>query len=152
MIDTVRIHATCVAVGTCGILLRGPSGSGKSDLALRLMVDGARLVADDRCDLWADDGSLWAAAPKDLEGLLEVRGLGVMRMDRADKAAVHLIVDLLPRQQVPRLPEPRSDSLAGVSLPCLSLHAFDASVVAKLRLAARVPFDPSLCHTGAWTS
>ena len=75
----VQVHATCIDVDGVGVLLRGPPGSGKSDLALRLISDGARLVADDRAELTVDSGQITVSPPSEIAGLIEVRGLGVLR-------------------------------------------------------------------------
>ena len=77
---TVNIHASCVAIGGKGVLILGDSGAGKSDLALRLIDDGAKLVADDRTELYAARGTLCARAPKSIAGLIEVRGLGIIAL------------------------------------------------------------------------
>ena len=77
---TVNIHASCVAIGTKGVLILGDSGAGKSDLALRLIDDGARLVADDRTELYVSRDALYAQAPKSIAGLIEVRGLGIVAL------------------------------------------------------------------------
>ncbi|MBP2300471.1 serine kinase of HPr protein (carbohydrate metabolism regulator) [Azospirillum picis] len=119
-----------------GVLLRGEAGRGKSDLALRLIDNGARLVADDRVVLRADAGRLTASAPPALAGLLEVRGVGILPVPAAPSAAVGLVVDLVPRDAVERLPEAEVDMLLGIALPRLGLCAFDASTPAKIRLAA----------------
>lgn len=155
----LTVHATCVLLAAApgraggeaaGVLLRGPSGSGKSDLALRLIDEGARLVADDRVILRKDDGEpgpdaipapaarVVASAPAILSGLLEVRGVGIVALPAVAEAAVDLVVDLVPRDRVERLP-PEDDGadLLGVRLPRLALAAFDASTPAKLRLAVR---------------
>lgn len=71
------VHATTIAIDGAGVLLRGPSASGKSDLALRLIDDGARLVADDRTVLALRDGIVEASAPPSIRGKIEVRGLGI---------------------------------------------------------------------------
>src|SRR3546814_17418763 len=76
----LRVHATCIAIDGRGILLRGPSGSGKSDLALRLIDGGALLVADDQVILTEADGELTASAPATTAGRMEVRGIGVVDM------------------------------------------------------------------------
>jgi serine kinase of HPr protein (carbohydrate metabolism regulator) len=131
-----RLHATCVLLAGTGVLLRGPSGSGKSDLALRLIDGGGRLVADDQVLVEARDGALFARAPASLHGLLEVRGLGILRLGAEAEAPLSLLVDLVPEGAVERLPEPASEDLLGVALPRLALHAFHASAPAKLRLAA----------------
>ncbi len=142
---TQTVHATCVALdgtsGRCGILLRGPSGAGKSDLALRLIDEGARLVADDRCELSLDESGqgvaprVIARAPAALAGRIEARGLGIVEAPRVAEAQVVLIVDLVRGDAVERLPEPLCEDLMGVALPCLALDPFQVSAPAKLRLA-----------------
>lgn len=130
----VQIHASCVAIDGLALLLRGPSGAGKSDLALRLVDEGARLVADDRVDLLSDGrGGLTARCPQPIGGLMEVRGLGILPVPSADSAPLALIVDLGPEED--RLPQSGFDILAGVTLPCIRLAPFHASTPAKLRLA-----------------
>jgi serine kinase of HPr protein (carbohydrate metabolism regulator) len=129
------LHASCVELDGRGLLLRGPPGAGKSDLALRLIEAGARLVADDRVVLSRRDGALIARPARELAGLLEVRGLGVVSVPHVRETALHLVVDLVPLSAVERLPEPASVVLEGVSLPLHALCAFEASAVAKLKLA-----------------
>jgi len=133
------VHATCLVVDGTGVLLRGEPGCGKSDLALRAMDAGcAMLVADDRVELAPCDGAeLWAAPPPALAGLIEVRGLGIVRRSYRRRARVRLVVDLVPREAVERLPEQRRVAIAGVELPLHSLWAFDLSALAKLRTAVR---------------
>jgi len=131
------IHASCVDISGFGVLLRGPSGGGKSDLALRLIDGGARLVADDQVALDALDGTLIASAPGEIAGRLEVRGLGIVEVETVATATVGLIVDLVPRAEIARLPQPASCVLEGISLPAIALAAFDASAAAKVRLARR---------------
>ncbi|NBC31227.1 MAG: hypothetical protein GVY13_00980 [Alphaproteobacteria bacterium] len=143
----VLIHATCVAVDGVGVLLRGPAGSGKSDLALRLIDGGARLVADDQVDLRAEGARLIAAAPAPIAGLLEVRGLGPVPVPSLGEAEVGLIVDLVPGHCIERLPDPATCGYLGLQRPVLRLDPFQASTPAKLRLAvaARVagPHPPA---------
>jgi serine kinase of HPr protein (carbohydrate metabolism regulator) len=74
--EIVNIHASCVTAGNGGVLILGNSGQGKSDLALRLIDRGAKLVADDRCDIWFDRGRLWCRPPENLAGKLEVDRAG----------------------------------------------------------------------------
>ncbi|GAB6052246.1 HPr kinase/phosphatase C-terminal domain-containing protein [Magnetospira thiophila] len=151
MTETQQIHGTCVRIGGCGVLLRGPSGSGKSDLALRLIVDGAQLVADDRTELGLRDDQLWASSPPALSGMLEVRGLGLMRLEAAPGAALHLLIDLVAPANVPRLPEPQWEVILNHKVSRIVLAPFESSAVAKVRLAARAVFDTNLCQSGAWT-
>ena len=133
------MHGTCIVCGSRAALLRGPSGSGKSDLAFRLIRGDAsgetRLVADDQVALNLEGEGLVARAPAALAGLIELRGLGLVAMPSAPAAALALIVDLVAREEVPRLPEPRHEEILGIRLPVLALHAFDGTAPAKLRLA-----------------
>ena len=99
----VNIHASCVAIGGRGVLILGGSGVGKSDLALLLIDDGAKLVADDRAELTVERGKLCARAPKSIAGLIEVRGLGIVALPFAPKAVIALAVKLATA--VERLPE-----------------------------------------------
>ncbi len=127
----LTIHASCVSIEGVALLLRGPSGAGKSDLALRLLDAGAELIADDQTCLRHDHGLLIASAPDRLRSLLEVRGLGPVRVPAAAPAPVALILDLVALQDVPRLPEPRYEDILDVTLPCLALHAFETSAAIK---------------------
>ncbi len=135
-----QIHATCIAVDIdgawTGVLLRGPSGCGKSDLALRVIEAGARLIADDRTDLSERDGAVVATAPPALAGLIEVRGLGILRMEALPEAAVGLVVDLVAPDDVERLPEPETTRLVGRSVAAVRLTPFEISAPTKVRLAA----------------
>jgi serine kinase of HPr protein (carbohydrate metabolism regulator) len=129
------IHATCIALGGRGVVLRGPSGAGKSDLALRLINRGAMLVADDWLCLEPHDTALIARAPANLRGLLEVRGLGIIRLPYLRSCQVHLVVDLVDPMDVPRLPEGQTLTLSGIALPLLRLHAFEESSPIKIALS-----------------
>ena len=135
--ETVRLHATCVVVGRTGVLLRGPPGAGKSDLALRLVEAGARLVADDQTVLTRRGDALVGRAPASLRGLIEVRGVGIVRLPAARLAAsarILWLVDLVD-DDVDRLPEPASEVVLGVVLSLLRLRPFEASASAKIGLA-----------------
>jgi serine kinase of HPr protein (carbohydrate metabolism regulator) len=133
------IHATALLIGERGVLLRGPSGAGKSDLAFRLMRGrwAARLVADDRSVISNEGGHLVATAPAPLKALLELRGLGLLEVPYAARATLHLMVDLVPRDDVPRMPDPAAFSLCGLTLPRIALHAFDLTTPDKVGLAAQ---------------
>lgn len=124
------------------VLLRGPSGCGKSDLALRLLGLGAGLVADDQVRLCRRDDALMASAPDNLRGLIELRGLGLLRLETIPSAEILLVADLVAREAVPRLPEQRRLSLLGCDLAYVQLHAFDASAPLKILAAAAVALAP----------
>lgn len=132
-----QIHATSVAFDAGAVLLRGPSGSGKSDLALRLIDKGATLVADDRVDLRRDGDRLVARAPSPLHGLLEVRGIGIVRLPSLLDAPVALVVDLVDRTAVERMPADAEAELLGIALPQLAIDPFDGSAPLKVMLAIR---------------
>lgn len=138
------VHATCVASEGLGLLLRGPSGAGKSDLALRLIDGGAELVADDQVVLERRGEQVVASAPAALLGLIELRGFGPVLIPCLPSAPLALVVDLVERRAVERLPEASRIRLCGVALPHLRLHAFDAATPAKLRLCARLARDGRL--------
>ena len=131
----IRVHGTSVALGGDGILLRGPSGSGKSDLALRLIDEGGRLVADDQTELRLSGDDVAMAAPATIAGRMEVRGIGLLRVPSVAAAPLRLVVDLAPGEAIERLPEPQSCDYLGRRFPLIQLAPFEASASAKLRLA-----------------
>jgi HPr kinase/phosphorylase len=131
----IRVHGTTVAVEGEAVLLRGPPGSGKSDLALRLIDAGARLVADDQTELTRAAHGLVARAPATIAGRMEVRGVGILRVPTVSSAPLRLVVDLVAPERVERLPEPQFCEYLQCSLPLLALAPFEASAPAKIRLA-----------------
>ena len=134
------IHGTCVAIGSCGVLLRGAPGSGKSDLALRLLGQAhldAWLVADDQVQLSRRGNELWAQAPASIVGLIEVRGLGIIRLDALEEVQLRLVLDLRDSADVPRLPEAATYTIDGVSLPLYPCAPFEASAPDKAALLVR---------------
>jgi len=141
--ETLLVHATAVALGEAGVLLTGPAGSGKSDLALRLVDGGALLVADDQVMLRGDARRLIArfpdGAPAALRGALEVRGLGVMRVAWTPAVPLALVVALRPGPPAERLPGPESADYLGIAVPLVRLDPFTASAAAQVRLAVRTP-------------
>lgn len=123
------MHATCVAINGRGLLITGPSGSGKSDLALRLIADGAQLVADDQVELGSL--SLIATCPAPLRGLIEARYIGLMRVPFVESAPLALIIE--PEDHPERLPEPQQREILGMSVPLLRIPYFENSTPAKLK-------------------
>ncbi|WP_088343601.1 MULTISPECIES: HPr kinase/phosphatase C-terminal domain-containing protein [Rhodomicrobium] len=136
------IYGTCVALGESAALLRGPSGSGKSDLALRFVLGmdpvlDAALVSDDQLSVAARGGRLIGSPPPALAGRLEVRGVGIVTLPYRREAELKLIVELSEPDDVPRFPPPKlpTETVCGVALPVLALAPFEASAPLKLRLA-----------------
>ena len=128
-------YATCVALSGKGILLRGFSGSGKSDVALRLINEGAVLVADDQVLCTPEGTRVYASAPREIRGLIEVRGIGPLRTSYVPRAEIILVVDLVAINSVQRFPGSRTCEIVGVELPLIELTAFEPSTTAKLKLA-----------------
>lgn len=132
---STTIHATSVCLDGRALLICGDSGTGKSALALQLVALGAKLLADDRTTLDLVDNRLQARCPPAISGLIEARGVGILRLPAADPAAVTLAVDL-NRSETARLPAPHSTSFLGTALPCLwgaSGSHFPAAVLHCLR-------------------
>ena len=132
------LHATCVALygpgGWTGVLLTGPSGSGKSDLALRLMATGARMIADDAVVVWREGETLHAACPETIAGRMEVRGLGVVRARSRPVARLGLAVACVGSPPE-RLPEPEVWTHEGVTLPAVTVDVRAASSTEIVRVA-----------------
>ncbi len=136
--QSIQIHATALRIGDSGVLIRGPSGSGKSDLAMRLIDGGALLVADDRCHIQLVENTLVASCPPEISGLIEVRGLGILRLEPATSTPLTFVVDLCQAGSVERMPENDTESILGRALPVVRLDGLEASAPEKVRLALRV--------------
>ena len=135
-LSSETLHASCVAQNGRGILIYGRSGSGKSDLALRLIDRGALLVSDDYTIVRRVEGRLLARAPVNIEGRIEVRGLGIIPLEHVSDVPVALYVDL--NLDVIRLPDRREPAwVAGVQLPVIGLNALEASAPVKVEVALR---------------
>jgi serine kinase of HPr protein (carbohydrate metabolism regulator) len=119
------------------VLLRGFSGVGKTDLALRLIDAGAVLVADDQCELRRQDHEVVVSVPPTIAGLIELRGIGIMKVDALPEAPLALIVDLMPSNLIERLPMRHNEMLLGVPVPVIAIAPFEASASVKLRMALR---------------
>lgn len=140
----MNLHAGLVAAYLDGfwhgVLIEGASGAGKSDLMLRALDQGFRLVADDRVEVWACEGELYGRAPDVLAGLIEVRGVGICGAPALPFCRIALTVRCAQHE---RMPEPAFNDYVGLSIPTLSLPALECSAPAKMFRA--------LQHLGAWT-
>ena len=133
-LSSESLHATTVAKNGRAVVLAGRSGSGKSDLALRLLDRGFVLVSDDQTVLKLAEGRVIAAAPPAIKGKLEVRGIGIVEIESIDDVPVSLIVEL--GGEIDRLPEEgRARLLLGTKIPLVGIDAFTASAQAKVALA-----------------
>lgn len=149
MIRMMQLHATTVALGGAGLVILGPSGSGKSCLALELMAVGAELVADDRTDLRLSAGRLMAQAPRPLLGLIEARGVGILAVRPSVPVPVTLACDLGVAEDQ-RLPPLRECEWLGVRVP-LVLGPYRPHLYAALRqlmLTRRLGPDEGLGRRG----
>lgn len=131
----ITIHATTIALNGAGVMLRGPSGSGKSDFALRLIGQGAQLISDDQTVLFVEDGRLMAQPPPEIAGKMEVRGVGIVSMGPPTVAPVTLLIDMVDVEELPRMPTFEPVDLLGHKIPRLHLAPFELSAAAKVPLA-----------------
>ena len=138
------LHATALLVARRGVLVTGPSGAGKSSLAARIIAHEreagrfAALISDDRTELVALSGRLIARAPRSLAGAIELHHLGIADAPAAPAGVIDLVVELVERVDLPRMAEPMSLTLYGVTLPRIALPARD-SAMARMLLAAVLP-------------
>jgi hypothetical protein len=147
---SVLIHASAVMLGgaaapfggpaDAGVLLLGASGSGKSDVALRLIAQGARLVADDQTAIFVQNGVLFADMPRATRGLLEIRGVGIVALEPAGPVrivlAVRLTGDAITRLPAPAPFMPPAELALTNPPPLIELAPFEASTPAKIAAAA----------------
>ena len=133
-ISAETVHASTVALDGRAVLISGPSGSGKSDLTLRLLDRGFTLISDDQTIVRKDGDQLLASAPPNIAGKLEIRGIGIVEMEMIDDVPVALLVELT--SDIQRLPDDsRERPILGVPLPLISIDAMTASAPSKVALA-----------------
>ena len=133
-LSSETVHATCVALGDRAVLITGPSGSGKSDLALRLLDRGFTLVSDDQTIIRREGDRLIASAPAQISGKLEIRGIGIVEVETQQDVPLALLVELT--SDIQRLPDDsRERPILGVNLPLVSIDAMTASAAAKVSVA-----------------
>jgi len=133
-LSSETVHASTVATDGRAVLISGPSGSGKSDLTLRLLDRGFTLVSDDQTIVRREGDRLIASAPLNIAGKLEIRGIGIVEMDHVGDMPVALLVELT--SDIQRLPDDdRERPILGVALPLINIDAMQASAPSKVALA-----------------
>jgi serine kinase of HPr protein (carbohydrate metabolism regulator) len=133
-LSSETLHASAVALDGRAVLISGPSGSGKSDLALRLLDRGFVLVSDDQTIVRKDNGKLVASAPATIHGKLEIRGIGIVEMETVSDVPVALVVELT--SDIQRLPDDSRERLVlNVPVPLISVDAMTASAPSKVAIA-----------------
>ncbi len=147
MPEQTLVHGSCLSFGDAGVLLLGPPGSGKSDLALRLIdqagygISGtekrAELVSDDQVLIRLIDGRLVASAPVAIAGRIEIRGLGLIGLSHRAEAVLTMAARLMAHNAIERLPDLEIDrfEMLGVSLPTVMIDPASASAPARIRAA-----------------
>ena len=139
-ISSDKIHATLVVVADKGVLLVGKSGTGKSDLALRLIEQGkAVLVADDVVCIKKDCGHLYGRSDEKIAGMLEIYGLGIVQYPYQEEAIISLVAELVEApEDVDRFPQKCTESILGLEIPKIALYAKHSSAVEKLCVGLRL--------------
>lgn len=133
-----NIHASCVSLQRKGVLLLGDSGAGKSDMTLRLIeLCQAKLIADDRVDLSLQNNQIKAACPQNLVGLLEVRGVGIVKYSHQKQTTIKLVVQLTD-EPLERMPEKQFYNLGKIKVPLLRINPFENSAPLKVKAALRL--------------
>lgn len=133
-LSSENIHASSVAVDGRAVLISGPSGSGKSDLALRLLDRGFTLISDDRTIVRKEGARIIASAPETIKGKLEIRGIGIVDVECVTDVPVALVVELT--SDIARLPDDsRKRVVLGEGIPLVSIDAMSASAASKVAMA-----------------
>ena len=131
--NSKRIHGTSIALGENGLLITGESGSGKSDLALRLIDSGATLISDDQTICMKKETSIYLFSMEKIYGLIEIRGIGLMKVPYIENIKLSMIIHLVDKE-IDRLPKIRKKKLLGLNIPLIKIFSKEASAVAKIKL------------------
>ena len=131
-------HSTAISLNGDGILIKGPSGSGKTDLALRLIESGGKLISDDQVIIKRKAKRLFLSSPKELNGLMQLSGIGIVKADYVQNIPLELVVKLQPYKSLDPFPINKEEIIKDLSIPALSLYSFAVSATAKIKVALDV--------------
>ena len=128
-----RMHSTSVVIDDNGVLILGDSGSGKSDLALRLIDSGATLISDDISICRKNSNNIYLYCPPEIKGLLEVREIGIITVPFVERIKLRLVVNLRSKNNE-RFPKDNSFRILGIKIPLISIEGKNSSAVAKIKV------------------
>ena len=128
-----RIHSTSVVIDDNGVLILGDSGSGKSDLALRLIDNGATLISDDISICRKNSNDIYLYCPPEIKGLLEVREIGIITVPFVERIKLRLVVNLKSNNNE-RFPKDNSFRILGIKIPIINIEGKNSSAVAKIKV------------------
>ena len=128
-----RIHSTCVVIDDNGVLILGDSGSGKSDLALRLIDSGATLISDDISICRKSSNNIYLHCPPEIKGLLEVREIGIITVPFVERIKLRLVVNLKSNNNE-RFPKDSYFRILGIKFPLINIEGKNSSAVAKIKV------------------
>ena len=129
-----RIHSTSVVIDDNGVLILGDSGSGKSDLALRLIDNGATLISDDISICRKNSNNIYLYCPPEIKGLLEVREIGIITVPFVERIKLRLVVNLNNNNNNERFPKDSSFRILGIKIPTINIEGKNSSAVAKIKV------------------
>ena len=132
------IHSTAISLNGDGVLIKGPSGSGKTDLALRLIESGGKLISDDQVVVKRKAERLFLSSPKELNGLMQLSGIGIVKVDYVQNIPLELVVKLQPYNVLDPFPINREEFIKDLSIPALNLYSFAVSATSKIKIALGV--------------
>ena len=128
-----RIHSTSVVIDDNGVLILGDSGSGKSDLALRLIDSGATLISDDISICRKNSNNIYLYCPPEIKGLLEVREIGIITVPFVERIKLRLVVNLQSKNNE-RFPKDNYFRILGIKIPLINIEGKNSSAVAKIKV------------------
>ena len=131
----MKVHGTSVSIDGDGVLFRGPPGSGKSDLALRMINCGAQLVSDDQVCLTRRNDNIFMSSPPTIRNRMEVRGIGIVNTIAQNEAPLILVLNMLPNNTASRMPIWQLCTFLDIKVPAVEFAPFEISAHLKVKLA-----------------